>query len=51
MEDDTEIIKSKGLDNSLLNEDHFKELLSGKIVSIDTEKIFTTLKSGSGGIK
>jgi len=51
MEDDTVIIKCKGLKNNLLNENHFKELLSGKTVSIETEKIFTTLKTGRGGIK
>ena len=51
MEDDTVIIKCKGLDNKLLNENHFKELLSGNNVSIDTRKIFTNLKKGVGGIK
>jgi hypothetical protein len=51
MKDDTVIIKSKGLDNSLLNEDHFKELLLGHNVTIDTSKISTKLKTGSGGLK
>lgn len=51
MDDDTIIIKCKGLNNSLLNENHFKELLSGNNVNIDTNKIFTSLKKGSGGIK
>jgi hypothetical protein len=51
MEDDTVIIKCKGLDNKLLNENHFKELLSGNNVSIDTNKIFTNLKKAVGGIK
>jgi len=51
MEDDTIIIKCKGLDNNLLNENHFKELLSGNNVNIDTSKIFTNLKKGTGGIK
>ena len=51
MEDDTIIIKCKGLNNSLLNENHFKELLSGKNVYIDTNKIFTKFNKGSGGIK
>jgi hypothetical protein len=51
MDDDTVIIKCKGLNNSLLNENHFKELLSGNNVYIDTNKIFTSLKKGSGGIK
>jgi len=51
MEDGSVIIKSKGLNNKLLNENHFKELLSGKNVYIDTSKIFTNLKTGSGGLK
>jgi hypothetical protein len=51
MEDDTVIIKCKGLKNNLLNEDHFKELLLGHNVTIDTSKIFTKLKTGSGGLK
>nr|AYE93213.1 DNA polymerase [Termitomyces sp.] len=50
MEDDF-IIKCKGLDNKLLNENHFKELLSGNNVTIDTSKIFTNLNKGTGGIK
>jgi hypothetical protein len=32
MVDETVIIKCKGLNNSLLNENHFKELLAGKNV-------------------
>jgi DNA polymerase type B, organellar and viral len=51
MEDDTVIIKCKGLENKLLNENHFKELLGGNSVNIDTSKIFTNIKRGSGGIK
>jgi hypothetical protein len=51
MEDGTVIIKCKGLNNKLLNEEHFKALLSGENVYIDTSKIFTNLKTGSGGIK
>ena len=51
MEDDTVIIKCKGLDNQLLNENHFKELLYGNNVTIDTSKIFTNLKKGTGSIK
>nr|BAM29335.1 dpoB [Lentinula edodes] len=51
MEDDSVIIKCKGLDNKLLNENHFKELLSGNNVTIDTSKIFTNLKKGTGSIK
>nr|QWO71410.1 DNA polymerase [Termitomyces sp. T123] len=51
MEDDTVIIKSKGLDNKLLNENHFKELLMGNNVTFDTSKIFTNIKRGSGGLK
>nr|QWO71407.1 DNA polymerase [Termitomyces sp. K2P1] len=51
MEDDSIIIKCKGLNKKLLNENHFKELLSGKNVTIDTRKIFTNLKKGTGGIK
>lgn len=51
MEDDTVIIKCKGLDNKLLNENHFKELLVGNNVTIDTSKIFTDIKKGSGAIK
>jgi hypothetical protein len=45
------IIKSKGLDSKLLNEDHFKSLLSGNSVSIDISKIFVNFKEGSAGIK
>jgi DNA polymerase type B, organellar and viral len=51
MVDDTVIIKCKGLDNKLLNENHFKEFLSGNSVSVDTKKIFTNIKRGTGGIK
>jgi hypothetical protein len=51
MEDDTVIIKCKGLDNKLLNENHFKELLYGNNVNIDTKKIFTNIKKGTGSIK
>ena len=51
MEDDTVIIKCKGLDNKLLNEKHFKDLLSGNNINIDTRKIFTNLKKGTGSIK
>jgi hypothetical protein len=51
MEDGSTIIKCKGLDNKLLNEDHFKALLAGKSINIDTNKIFTSLKTGSGGLK
>lgn len=42
--------KSKGLDNKLLNENHFKELLMGNDVTFDTRKIFTDIKRGSGGL-
>jgi hypothetical protein len=38
MEDDKVVIKCKGLDTNLLNEEHFKKLLSGKNISIDTSK-------------
>ena len=51
MEDDTVILKCKGLDNKLLNENHFKDLLSGNNVTFDTRKIFTNIKKGTGGIK
>ena len=51
MEDGTVIIKCKGLDNKLLNENHFKEFLAGNSVSFDSQKIFTNLKRGTGGIK
>ena len=51
MEDDTVIIKCKGLNNKLLNENHFKEILAGKSISFESQKILTNLKVGSGGIK
>ena len=51
MDDDKVIIKSKGIKNSLLNEDNFKELLLGKSVNIETSKIYTTLKKINAGIK
>ena len=51
MMDDSVIIKCKGLNNRLLTENDFKLLLSGENVNIDTSKIFTNLKIGSGSIK
>lgn len=51
MEDGSVIIKCKGLDNKLLTEDDFKVLLSGKNINIETSKIFTSLKTGSGALK
>jgi len=50
MEDDTVIIKFKGLDNKLLNKNQFKELLRGNNVTIDTSKILTDIKKGSGAL-
>jgi hypothetical protein len=51
MDNDKVIVKCKGLKTDLLNEDHFKSLLAGNEISIDTSKIFVSVKKGSGGIK
>jgi hypothetical protein len=51
MDNDKVIVKCKGLKTDLLNEDHFKTLLAGNEISIDTSKIFVSVKKGSGGIK
>jgi DNA polymerase type B, organellar and viral len=51
MEDDSVIIKSKGLNNNKLNEEHFKQLLSGHNIEIDINKMFLNIKTGSGGRK
>lgn len=48
MADDTVIIKSKGVENKLLTEEDLKVLLSGNNVKVNTNKIFTSLKSGGG---
>jgi hypothetical protein len=51
MDNDKVLIKSKGLSNKLLTEEHFKTLLSGNEINIDISKIFTNIKTGSGEIK
>lgn len=50
MEDDSVIIKCKGVDSTQLTEQHFIDMLAGNTVHVDMNKIKTDFRLGTGKI-